>query len=726
MTVAIVHYHLGPGGVSQVIAAGSRALTKAGISHVILAGDFPANLPADLPVRAVSGLGYSDEFTGKLASNLRAAAVNALGRDPDIWHFHNHSLGKNRELPDTITRLAEENQRLLLQIHDLAEDGRPENQPLLAEARNLYPLSPRIHYAFLNSRDRNRFIHAGLPENRAHVLPNPIEAPALIYPSGNPSDAPRLLYPVRGIRRKNLGEFLLLAALAPPGTRAAVTRAPLNPRWRRIHDDWHNFAAELNVPVEFDVVNRIAPRSGDESSFPAWLEAATHLVTTSVSEGFGMVFLEAAAAGKPLLGRNLPHLTADHAAHGIQSGRFYDRLLVPREWIDEETLDRFLRTSLQKTWSAWQHPVSPGTLASARAALFHDDFLDFGNLPEVFQQSVIRKLHEPGNHQIPLVEISGTPQPATGWLAHVLTQRGPTASPHQLAPYSPSAYQARLREIFTQLHDAPAAPVRQLAPKNILGVYLAPETFHFLTASDVGIRPEPRLENFRAIVFDIYGTLLVAPAGGVKHDPTADATLREIIARFGHSPPESPSAALATAVRRHHAESTEPFPEIDLRQLWREVLSLPANTDTTGLVIATESAWHPASWIPGAAETIRRLAAAGIPLGLLSNAQCNTLTSLGDNAHSFSPSLTILSYQHLMAKPSPALFELLVNRLAQRGISPSETLYIGNDPRHDIIPANASGFKTALFTGHPDSLRPGICLPDYEIRSWQPGKPTPH
>ena len=36
--VAIVHYHLGPGGVSKVITAASRAMTGAGISHVILVG----------------------------------------------------------------------------------------------------------------------------------------------------------------------------------------------------------------------------------------------------------------------------------------------------------------------------------------------------------------------------------------------------------------------------------------------------------------------------------------------------------------------------------------------------------------------------------------------------------------------------------------------------------------------------------------------------------------
>jgi FMN phosphatase YigB (HAD superfamily) len=61
---------------------------------------------------------------------------------------------------------------------------------------------------------------------------------------------------------------------------------------------------------------------------------------------------------------------------------------------------------------------------------------------------------------------------------------------------------------------------------------------------------------------------------------------------------------------------------------------------------------------------------------------------------------------------------MLSDRLAGRGISPAETLYIGNDPLQDIVTAAACGFKTALFTGHPDSIRPGECHPDHEFSHW--------
>ncbi|MEY3897292.1 MAG: hypothetical protein RLZZ214_2813, partial [Verrucomicrobiota bacterium] len=133
MRVAIVHYHLAPGGVTRVIETTSQVLTNAGVPHVILTGD------------NVTGLGYltnsSGLTAGELLANLRAAATAALGGPPDIWHFHNHSLGKNLLLPDLIARLADSGERLVLHIHDLAEAGRPANYPLIAGHPALYPFS---------------------------------------------------------------------------------------------------------------------------------------------------------------------------------------------------------------------------------------------------------------------------------------------------------------------------------------------------------------------------------------------------------------------------------------------------------------------------------------------------------------------------------------------------------------------------------------------------------
>jgi FMN phosphatase YigB (HAD superfamily)/glycosyltransferase involved in cell wall biosynthesis len=720
MKVAIVHYHLGPGGVTRVIEAASQALATAGIRHVILTGDSDVAPPEkSLPVRQTEGLGYltspGEHTAESLAESLRAAATEILGGPPDLWHFHNHSLGKNCLVPHVVARLAREDERIVLQIHDLAEQGRPANYQLVANCRTLYPFSPRIRYAFLNSRDRDIFTAAGLPPENATLLPNPVStAPLSDSPADSPS--PILFAPVRGIRRKNLGELVLLSALAPAGTRVAVSRAPRNREALPVHDTWRKFAGKHRLPIGFDVVDRFAPAAGAATGFESWLAHASHIVTTSVSEGFGLPFLEAAALGKPLIGRNLPHLTAEHARHGIRAGRLYDRLLVPVDWSDLPILRDHLTTDLERNYRDYSRPLSQETIDATLAALVRDGYLDFGNLPEPLQQGIIERLADPANRRILLVEIDGETQPAADWLASAIADRTPTATPAQLAPYSPGEYQKSLTTLYQDLANQPAGPVRQLSATEILTAHLGPGSFHFLLSS---LKPAAAAPTaYRAVIFDIYGTLLIAAPGGVKPDPLADPVLRDILRQFGHPPPLSPSSDLHAAVLRHHANAGVPYPEVDLRALWREILSFSPGTDTGPLVEAIEAAWHPATPMPGAENLIQRLSRSGISLGLLSNAQSNTLASLGGVADLFAPELTLLSYQHGLAKPAPELFQILRDRLAGRGITPAETLFIGNDPLQDIVPAAAAGFRTALFTGHPDSLRPGECHPDHRLQSW--------
>lgn len=707
MRVATVHYHLGPGGVARVIEAAAQALASAGIRHVILTGE------------NVHGLGYlatpGDHTAEILTVSLRAAASEALGGPPDLWHFHNHSLGKNCLVPHVIARLARENERLVLQIHDLAEQGRPANYRLIANCRTLYPVSPRIHYAFLNSRDLHLFTAAGLPPENASLLPNPI-SPSPGDPAAAPVSSPILFAPIRGIRRKNLGELVFLSALAPQDTRVAVSRAPLNPEALPVHDTWRKFTSKHRLPIEFDVVDRFAPAAGAATGFESWLAHASHIVTTSVSEGFGLPFLEAAALGKPLIGRNLPHINAEHARHGIHAGHLYDRLLVPLDWVDLPILRDHLTTDLERNYRDYRRTLSPDTIDVTLAALIHADLIDFGNLPEPLQQGIIERLADPGNRYVPLVEIDGKTQRAKDWLAAVVADRTPIATPDQLAPYSPAVYQKSLTSLYAQLATQPAAPVSHLPADEILTAHLGPGSFHFLLSSLKPAATPPR--SYRAVIFDIYGTLLVAAPGGVKPDPLIDPVLRDILRQFGHQPPLSPSSELHAAVLRHHDAAETTYPEIDLRILWREILSLEPGTDTTPLVEAIEAAWHPATLMPGAESVIQRLSRSGISLGLLSNAQSNTLASLGGIADLFSPELTLLSYQHGIAKPAPELFKILADRLAGRGITPAETLYVGNDPLQDIIPAATAGFRTALFTGHPDSSRPGECFPDLTIQNW--------
>jgi hypothetical protein len=479
MAVAIIHYHLSAGGVTRVIEETSRCLTRGEIPHVVLTGSAPAS--GDLPFHVIEGLSYRREREGPSAIELirlmRAAVESTLGPGPHVWHFHNHSLGVNVRMAELVEILARGGERLVLQLHDLAEDGRPGNYPLLAESETPYPYAPQIRYAFLNSRDRERFTAAGLPEAQSMLLPNPIRVPDSC-PSPNASPA-RVLYAVRGIRRKNLGEVFLLAALSPSGTRYATTLAPTQERWLPVFEKWQAFARCSGIPVDLAVVGRVATEDGD-SSFEAWQAQASHLLTTSVAEGFGLAFLEAIAAEKPLFGRDLPALTGDQIAQGIKAGHLYQRLLIPASWIDPERLRQHLTNALQTLMEAYGRDLSSGYVERVSDAMRFDSHFDFGNLPEDLQQAAIQHvLKAPFKNEV-LVEIAGERFSAVEWLEEILAARTPTATAEQLAHFSPESHLARLTRLYNELSTTTPQPPSCLPKHRVLSQYLRPENFHFL------------------------------------------------------------------------------------------------------------------------------------------------------------------------------------------------------------------------------------------------------
>jgi len=482
--VAIVHYHLRRGGVTRVIESASARLQAMGVPHVVLSGEAYTG-GAPLPVRVIEGLGYggnsSSSASVELAEAMRATAMEALGTRVPLWHVHNHSLGKNAAVAECVATLARDGDPLLLQIHDFAEDGRPENYGNIPDPSRLYPLASRVHYAFLNSRDRELMLAAGLPAGRCHFLPNPVDLPAPAQCGVAEAQGPVVLYPVRGIRRKNLGEIFLLAAMAPAGTRFAVTLGAENPHWQPVHDAWKRFGAESGLPVALEAVGRHAAAPGAGTSFQDWLTHATHLVTTSVAEGFGLAFLEPIGLGKPLFGRDLPEITRDFRATGIRPGRLYRRLLVPGDWIDSEELRDRLGTALRATFGAYGREAGPGTVDAAWRAL-HDPsgHLDFANLPESFQRGIIRRVVGNPDDSVLLAEIGDGTAPAAEWLRETLERTAPSATRDQLVPYAPEPYGERLAGLFRNIVSSRAGPLDFLPSGRILDGFLAPGRFHFL------------------------------------------------------------------------------------------------------------------------------------------------------------------------------------------------------------------------------------------------------
>ena len=103
MLIAIVHYHLNRGGVTQVIASHLRALDRqaaaadGGLRAVVFHGGRCAGWPDRLPdvdtleyeVRAVAGLDYDDgepRAPSRLAARVRAGLAQVGGPGVDVVH----------------------------------------------------------------------------------------------------------------------------------------------------------------------------------------------------------------------------------------------------------------------------------------------------------------------------------------------------------------------------------------------------------------------------------------------------------------------------------------------------------------------------------------------------------------------------------------------------------------------------------------------------------------
>ena len=488
MRVAIVHYHLRPGGVTRVIQQTLAAFAAANnaIRTVVLAGEPPqADMPVE-PFAVVEWLRYGATLhapVAQLADELRAAATQALGGRPDIWHIHNHALGKNLTLPAVVAHLAEQGERMLLHFHDFAEDGRPANYRLLqALSAPLYPQGTHVAYGVLNQRDHRFLAAAGVPETQLRDLPNPIHFTSpqpLSEGEGKMLSPPRwggdgggvfetlILYPVRGIRRKNLGEFLLWAAFAEPGERFALTRAPQNPAEQPRYAEWVALAEALRLPVIFDLGKQWP------GTFDSLIAAASAIVTTSVAEGFGLTFLEPWLADRVVVGRKLPEITDEFEQAGIDLSDLYDRLWIPLEWIGRERLEQEIRNALPPVYAAYGRAATPDDMRRAVNAAISGEMVDMGRLSETLQQEVIRQAAQ------------SAAQRADIRPNRLLSERDDAKRIQRNREtiegrYHLAGYGARLLRIYDELAAAPVAALPPLDPQRLLDQFLAPERFCLL------------------------------------------------------------------------------------------------------------------------------------------------------------------------------------------------------------------------------------------------------
>lgn len=489
LRVAIVHYHLRPGGVTRVIQSTLSALSEVvlqnisadAIQTVVLTGEPPTpSMPISSDYAIVEDLKYSTSSNfsvEQVSTQLETAAKQKLGGLPDVWHIHNHSLGKNLIVPEIVYHLAKKGHRLLLQIHDLAENGRHSNYKLLRDyfrdsLKRLYPQGSHIHYALINQRDLKFLKTAGVEEEHLHYLPNAVSIEK-IEGSESPKqyieDKRLFLYPTRAIRRKNLGEFLLWSAMVEEGDLFATTRAPKNLEARPVYDDWVAFAQSLKLPVKFAI--------GEEwkGDFTSLLKSAHALVTTSIMESFGLAFLEAYLGRRQLFGRKLPEITDEFEQMDIDLSMLYDKLLIPTEWVGRDRFYKEVQTALPQAYESYGRTVRSDDVEQAVQAAMIGEYIDFGRLNEPLQKLVIERIvREPS---LKSEIIPPTLEPSGEQYTSIIHRNCEIVK----TQFNLQQYGKRLLQIYQTVVESETGSMSEINADVLLDKFLAAERFWLLS-----------------------------------------------------------------------------------------------------------------------------------------------------------------------------------------------------------------------------------------------------
>ena len=233
----------------------------------------------------------------------------------------------------------------------------------------------------------------------------------------------------------------------------------------------------------------------------------------------------------------------------------------------------------------------------------------------------------------------------------------------------------------------------------------------------------------RAVVFDVYGTLIRSGVGDISLDqcPDQDGLIRDLVEKPGVSlrhHPQDLAAELQEEIKRNHQRAKGhgiPYPEVEIREIWSTLMArwsnppLPLDWQSqriASLAVEYELSVNPVWPNLGFPEILTICREAGCRLGIVSNAQFYTPIMLEAfleqplESAGFDPLLQIWSYQEGRGKPDPLLYEKLALRLEDRyQIHRGEVLYVGNDMLKDVWAATEAGFRGVWYAGDARSAR---------------------
>jgi len=290
-----------------------------------------------------------------------------------VLHAHNVNLFFNPALAEGLKILAERFPKkllLILQVHDFAEDNRPDRLELLKNftgKRDLklsrtagFPLTKNTVYLAINSRDEFILKRAGIPSERVFYFPNALHVKQFkqkpicnnellekikeyAKEEGYKFSKNRkiLLYPVRVIKRKNIIEAILLLKILNFIKDEYQLLITLDSDIQ-VEDDYaekiKKYVKKGKIPVTIGLGLKLISPTGKRKrnnqkeivrhTLADLLYHTQAIISTSVIEGFGFVFLEGWLAKKQVVGRKLNFVMRDFEKEGMTFPGFYTHLII--------------------------------------------------------------------------------------------------------------------------------------------------------------------------------------------------------------------------------------------------------------------------------------------------------------------------------------------------------------------------------------------------------------
>ncbi|MBN1649021.1 MAG: hypothetical protein JW874_13380 [Spirochaetales bacterium] len=498
--LAIIHYHLLAGGVTNVIYLSVIALLRNSrdIGTVTLVcgsaentdklmEKFRSEIPEHVErifFKIIPELSYMPENALSLPE-LRKKLLDALKNK--IWLVHNYHLGKNPVFTKTVLEIAAgfPDQRIIFYIHDFPECARYHNLEFLLKYSKgpFYPVRQNVRYLVINDRDRSLLVKAGIPEQYVFLVHNPVEdcIPSVDIKRINLCekltafndlnqgrlcpDRPVFLYPVRMIRRKNILEACLLCRAAGSEPNLIVTlpglSGPEKPYSQLIEKVFSRFLVNglCSIGMHLDKIG---------INYVTLFRNADLILSSSVQEGFGYLFIDSIQHRVPLFARHLDIISDFENIFPDESTAFYKHISIPCSNKEISVLQKAYYSKIN-TLKAFLPPFLINSLRDQINTFSAKNVIDFSLFPAPTQYDILERVSSSPDFRNEIITMN---QPLLNDLDRVSLSKVPEVEIESVFGYK--RYTKKLFNIFQSFTDQPSSPKTSndsSVQKNLLGSF---------------------------------------------------------------------------------------------------------------------------------------------------------------------------------------------------------------------------------------------------------------